>query len=154
MQLSTIQDVARQIYLGININENDFDSNNRTLGSILLEAEKIIPDFKSYNQKLLDRNSGKYHITVFNAAECGKFPALLQTAGYKLKNESITFKGIGSLQQDAMTTWFIVVDSAVLNSARTGATLQPKDLHITIAFTDKDLFKGRKNVCDILNYNI
>ena len=51
MQLSTIQDVARQLYLGININSTDFDSSNRTFGSILLKAEKLIPDFANYNKK-------------------------------------------------------------------------------------------------------
>lgn len=153
MQLTTIQDVARQLYLGININENDFDSNNRTFGSILIQAEKLIPDFQNYNQKLLDRNHGKYHITVFNAAECGKQPLLLTYDKMLVKNTSITFKGIGNLKQDNMTTWFVVVDSPVLNSLRTDNDFLEKDLHITIAFTDKDLFKGRKNVCENLKFH-
>lgn len=153
MQLSTIQDVARQLYLGININSTDFDSNNRTFGSILLEAEKLIPDFANYNKKLLDRNDGKYHITIFNVAECGKYPVLLSLENLQVKNASILFKGIGSLKQDNLTTWFVVVESPVLNSLRSDANMYDRDLHITIAFTDKDLFKGRKNVPDVLQFN-
>jgi len=153
MQLVTIQDVARQLYLGINIKDNDIDSNNRTFGSILLQAEKIIPNFKFCNQNLLNRNYGKYHITVFSVSECGKNSSLLELQNAQIKNSSLTFKGVGSIRQDNMITWFVVVESPVLNKLRNDAELLDKDLHITIAFTDKDLFKGRKNVPDVLKFS-
>lgn len=154
MQITQIQDVALKLYLGININESEADSNNLLFGKILRVAESIIPDFKICNERLLDRNRDKYHITIFNAAECAKTPILLQTVtGLLVKNSSITFKGIGSLSQDDMTTYYVVLESPVLNALRNDANLEPKDFHITIGFTHKDLFKGRKNEPNIVQFN-
>ncbi len=149
MKLTTIYDTARQLYLAIDIVSTDYDSVNRIFGEILIEAEKVIPDFPTYNQKLLDRNNGHYHITVFSVAECGKFPQLMSLENLQLKNSNLLFKGIGSLVQkdttETMTTWYIVVECPVLDMLRQNENLPTKDFHITIAFTHKDLFKGRKN---------
>jgi hypothetical protein len=145
MKIDTIQDTARQLYLGIDVNLSTTDSNNRTFGEVLLTANEHIPDFEMCNERLLDRNMGHYHITIFNVAETAKIPALNVVQGMLLKNTSITFKGIGSLEQDGMITYFVIVESAILNKFRTDINLPEKDLHITIGFTHKDLFKGRKN---------
>lgn len=154
MQISKIQDIALQLYLGISINESEADSNNLLFAKILRIAKSTITDFKLFNQKLLERNRDKYHITIFNAAECAKLPILLQNVtGLNIKNSSLTFKGIGSLSEGDMITYYVVVDSPVLNALRNDANLPPKDFHITIGFTHKDLFKGRKNEPNIIEFN-
>jgi len=154
MQITQIQDTALKLYLGIHINESEADVNDLLFGKILTLAADTIPDFKMCNERLLDRNRDKYHITIFNAAECAKTPILLQNVtGLLVKNSSITYKGLGSLEQDGMITYYVVVDSPVLNALRSDANLLPKDFHITIGFTHKDLFKGRKNEPNVLQFN-
>lgn len=156
MQITQIQDTSLKLYLGIEIENSQIDSNNLQFSKILHVAESIpmIQNFAECNKRLLERNRDKYHITIFNAAECAKFPSLLINAtGLLVKDSSITFKGIGSISQDDMTTYFIVVYSPVINKLRTDANLPEKDLHITIGFTHKDLFKSRKNEPNLIQFN-
>ena len=153
MQITQIQDTSLKLYLGIEIESTQLDSNDLQFDKILKTAESTIQNFADYNKKLLERNRDKYHITIFNAAECAKFPSLLINAtGLHVKDSSITFKGIGSISQDDMTTYFIVVYSPVINKLRTDANLPEKDLHITIGFTHKDLFKSRKNEPNLIQF--
>lgn len=149
MELKLIQDINRNLYLGIDVALTQEDSKGTSFESLLQLATKLIPNFEQLNQKLLARNDNQYHITVFNTMEFGKHEHLQALNGNLLKDSSITFKGIGSLSQDNMTTYFVVIDSAVLNNLRINENISQKDLHITIGFTHKDLFKGNKNNCNI-----
>ncbi len=140
MQLQKIQDVLGNDYIAIVIDGNFIEE-------IITGLNDKISDFDKYNQKLLDRNHGTYHITVFNVMECQKNPECLHYAGTVI-NDTI-FKGVGSIEKNGQTTMFIVVDSNGIQKIRCNAGFAEKDLHITVGFTDKDLFHARKNECNV-----
>lgn len=149
MKIEYILDVLGNKYIGININPSIPDKTGLTLNNILEVGLTEIPYFSDRAENLLNRNSNKYHLTIFNAAECntGKIPDNL--IGTKITPDKMTYKGIGSISQDEKTTYFVVVDCPILNDIRYAHGFKNKDLHITIAFTHKDLFGQRKNIPNI-----
>lgn len=145
MKLEILKDVVGNDYVGINIPSNQV---SRYLS--LMNG-----DFKPFNEKLLERNSGHYHITVFNVMECQANPNHLKRAGLKIEDNDVVMTGVGSIEiekkGEIMKTFFIPIYSPFLNDLRSQLGLKEKDLHITIGFTHKDLFHARKNECNIIN---
>lgn len=143
MELQKIQDALGNDYVAIIVDD-------KLIADIISGLNDRITDFDQYNQKLLERNHGTYHITVFNVAECKKSPDCFRYAGTVVND--VVFKGIGSIEKDSNTTMFIVVESDTLQSVRCDAGLADKDFHITVGFTVKDLFHARKNECNVVTF--
>jgi hypothetical protein len=143
MQLQKIQDVLGNDYIAIVVD-------GKSIEDIINGMNDKITDFDKYNEKLLERNHGTYHITVFNVMECKKNPDCLHYAGTVVSDA--IFKGIGSIEKNGQTTMFIVVESDTIQALRCDAGFPDKDLHVTIAFTDKDLFHARKNECNVVTF--
>jgi len=137
MKLEIIKDVFNNSYIGVIIKEEQI----KKYIDKMLELDN---NFVQYNEKLLIRNYGHYHITVFNVAECKTNPDLFKTLGTNISND-LFISGVGSIQQDINKTFFIVVNSPKLSQLRIDNNLNDKDFHITIGFTKKDLFNDRKN---------
>lgn len=143
MKLRIIKDVNDNPYIGVIVNDMNLDFKN-----LLKLSFKTIDDFAAHNNRLLLRNNNHYHITVFNAMECSKFPTLLFYNDVNIYD--IKLKGVGSIKQKKMETYFIPCVSTQLNDLLKSVDLKPKDFHITIGFTDKDLFGQRKNESNII----
>jgi hypothetical protein len=150
LQLRYIKDVIGNPYIGFVVPLNMPDKNGMTLLELLATAWDTIPDFPDSNTNLLVRNHGVYHITMFNVMEMKqktitdiKIDELIRYGSHMFE-----YKGIGSITKGDMSTYYVVVDSEEMNIERNIVGLPPRDLHITIGFTHKDLFTERKNVAN------
>ena len=145
--LTVLKDINGTPYLGIKLMPKD----DLLLQHFLDIANIDIADFDVLNQKLLKRNGGDYHVTVFNVPEYNiKFTdgiALHYLQGLQIPD--LKMLGIGSINKNDMYTYYIVCQSDTINKIRLTLGYSVKDLHITIGYTDKDLFHARKNVCNI-----
>jgi len=144
MIISTIRDINNNTYIAIDIELNMLDKNGISLFDMISIADDKITDFERCNMNLLERNSGSYHITIFNVMECGKYYIDKDIIGKTYNSNDLEYKGIGSISKDNNTTYFVVVESEAINANRTDMGLKKRDLHITIGFTQKDLFNERK----------
>lgn len=141
--LVVLQDVNKQPYLGIN-----FDI---TVANNFVQTLISLDIIKSQDHKNLRERNGDYHpfhITILNVPEFSKVPYDFTLNGIDI--DDITVKGCGSISKDDMTTYFIVVESLSINKFRNKYGFKDKDLHVTVAFTHKDLFHDRKNITNIL----
>ena len=151
MKLQYLYDIFNNKYIGLDIKLNATDINGLSLNNLLNIASNKIINFNNCNDKLLIRNNNKYHITIFNVAEYNKNKKIDKFIGLTINN--IEFLGIGSINKKDKETYFIVVKINILQSLRKTLNLKSKDLHITIGFTDKDLFNKSKNICNIYSIN-
>lgn len=150
MQFQFIKDIFGTNYIGIDIKFSTTDKNGVQFIDLLTKADKLVDNFFEYHEKLLTRNHNKYHMTVFSVMEYIKNSSTDDIVGSTVNAESIEFKGIGSITKDDKTTYFVVVESELINKVRIANGLEPKDLHVTIAYTHKDLFHDRKTNTNIL----
>lgn len=151
MKLDIIQDVNGNDYYSVIIDRFDDDKNYKNFMNVLLDFFLKIDNANIYNEKLLKRNHDIYHLTVLNVPEYNK----VKNDNINLpvgKFTDIIFTGIGSISKDNKTTYFVTCVSKQLNDIRNLLNLKPKDFHITLGFTNKDLFHDRKNVPNIISY--
>lgn len=144
MKIQFIKDTLGNPYIGVDINPTLPDKNGLTLNDILEVGLTEIPYFSDRNEYLLNRNSNKYHLTVFNVAEYGTNKIHDDIVGTEVFQQHIEYIGIGSIYKDTNITYFVVVKCQYLNDIRYTYGFTDKDLHITIAFTHKDLFNASK----------
>jgi hypothetical protein len=149
MILQFLLDVFSKVYVGIDVGLTIPDRNGLTLNDMLERAAVDIPNFSECNQNLLNRNSGKYHITVFSVMEYSQHKVDPDIIGSNYDNTKFEYKGIGSISKGDMTTYFVVVDSDAINAVRVDAGYPVKELHVTIGFTHKDLFHEPKSVTNV-----
>jgi 2H phosphodiesterase-like protein len=147
MIFSFIKDIFSNNYIAIDIGLDTIDKNGVSFYDLTLKALEKIDDFNVLENNLLKRNNGKYHLTVFSVPEYAKNESVDDIVGSVITE--IEFKGIGSITKNDHTTYFVVVDCPFINKLRSIYSFQPKDLHITIGFNNKDLFHERKNVCNV-----
>lgn len=95
-----------------------------------------------------NRDNGEYHITLITPPEFRK----LKKAGKfidldKVDSFHIDFVGVGTVEdiENDKQAWFVVGKSDEVNSWRNKLGLPYKDLHITLAFRNGDVFNFRKN---------
>lgn len=149
MKIQKIKDINNNNYIGIDINPINRDINGVSLSDILSKFISLIDDPFNKLINLLNRNNGKFHITIMNVPEFNRKQDSKSVIGNDIND--IIFKGIGSITKDDMVTYFIIVESNMLNSIRQQFDLTQKDFHITIGFSHKDLFNSRKNIPNIFS---
>lgn len=145
-----IKDIYDNPYYAIDVLVDSVDNNGTSFNELLNKFLELVPNAVDFNNKLLKRNSNAYHITILNVPE---YNIVLKSNEINelptIKIDDIVFKGIGSITDSDMVTYYVVVDSLTLNLVRGVCNMKQKDLHITIGFSDKDLFKKRKNVTNV-----
>lgn len=150
--LTVLKDINNASYLGIKLTPKD----TLLLQHFLDIANVEIDNFDALNQKLLKRNNGDYHVTVFNVMDYNiNFQdniGLHYLQGLQIHD--LKMLGIGSINKNDMYTYYIVCQSDTIDKIRLTLGYSVKDLHITIGYTDKDLFHARKNVCNIFTFDI
>ena len=114
------------------------------------EGTRSIPEIDTDewfdNQQKRDHNL--WHITLFTPNECKNNPRLFEAT--KNEIDDITFKGIGAIARNEQSTFYILLESIQLQLLRNIYSLPPKDFHITIAFSHKDLFHQIKDESTLL----
>lgn len=150
MTTQIIKDIYDNPYYAIDVLVDSVDNNGTSFNELLKKFLELVPNAVDFNNKLLKRNNNTYHITILNVPE---YNIVLKSNEINelptIKIDDIVFKGIGSITDGDMVTYYVVVDSSTLNLVRSVCNMKQKDLHITIGFSDKDLFKKRKNVTNV-----
>jgi len=151
MTTKFLTDVNGSPYIGTTVPLNMSDRNHVSLSGLLkiVEDRKLITDFGACNRNLLKRNAGEYHITVFNVMEWNKGRIHGDVIGELVRTPDFRYLGVGSISDGERTTYFIPVESAILDSIRESYGYEKRHMHITIGFTSKDLFHAPKNVANI-----
>lgn len=84
----------------------------------------------------------RYHFTAVNPDEMKRLhsSATEEPLDFKLK-----LLGVGRVQEGENEAWFVVCSSPELSAWREKQGLPPKDLHITLGFSPKDIHSQRKD---------
>ena len=150
MTTQIIKDVYNNPYYAIDVLVDSVDNNGTSFNELLKKFLELVPNAVDFNKKLLKRNNNAYHITILNVPE---YNIVLKSNEINelptIKIDDIVFKGIGSITEGDMVTYYVVVDSLTINLLIDVYNIKQKDLHITMGFSDKDLFKKRKNVTNV-----
>lgn len=96
---------------------------------------------------LIDR--GEYHITLISPPEMRALNKarnmVWDTHDTYLISGAPKYRGLGKVTQGTNSAYFIVVDWPGAQEMRARWGLPPKDLHVTIGFTEKDILDVPKN---------
>lgn len=141
------KDILGSNFLGITINPGVVSQSLQTMKEILGEqSDKFI-------KSQVDRDGGKYHITVMNVSEfnsltnkfgADKFVNSLD-AVFDYPIDDIKFMGLGKAEKANNKAFFVVVKSEKLDQIRDKYGLEKKDFHITLGFYPRDVHGVRKN---------
>lgn len=141
MKIEKIKDVNGMPYLSLELGLDSVDSDGKSLRSMYELYKANVKDHELMTDNLMIRNGYKYHITVFNVAECMKMSPIHMGLLLDYNIDDLKFLGVGSVKDNEV--WFVVVESEQLNILR---TFYPKrDLHVTLGFKHKDYFKEPKD---------
>ena len=146
VRLEYIKDTIGNNYVGVNIYQE-------TTYPYLNQLEEILDDeFETYRKCQIDRDHGKFHITVINPMEynrlCKEYgmDKVVNTLEKYFEMEfDVTLMGLGKASRNENTAYFVVVNSDELAEIRKIFKLPIQDFHITLAFKFRDVFGVRKN---------
>lgn len=130
------------------------------LGVYLAQLEHILgEDFSAFRENQAIRDHHTFHMTLVNPYE---FQTLTKTINYG-DVFSVTLFGLGKVVKanknikeekneaentkvnKMKTTYFVVAQSSEAQYFRQKLLLQPKDFHVTLGFSPKDVYGVRKN---------
>ena len=137
------------------------DSRGNAYPAIKIDAVEIEPylddlktalgdDYDRFTGNQQYRDRGAYHLTF---APVFEFQQLHPTEQDMLVGQkvSLDFLGVGAVSECPNQAFFVVVESAELLSLRHVCGLPPKDFHITLGFSERDVHSKRKNAETLLN---
>jgi len=121
----------RNGYLGVPVDKPILDADDQAL----------LP------QGLLNR--GEYHITIVSPPEMRQ---LKKTKGWVFDQDDVYlipgsphYRGLGKVTEGSNAAYFMIVDWPGAQQVRAEWGLSPKDLHVTMGFTEKDILNVPKN---------
>jgi hypothetical protein len=113
---------------------------------LYLPAERpaLSPDEEELIKGL--KNRGEYHITIISAEEVAKLPPDTFEKGtrYEIPGEPVE-RGLGKVQQGNDVVYFMVIDWPEAQQFRASYGLPPRDFHITMGYSNKDIHYVPKN---------
>ena len=134
-------------FIGIKIQQNEIEPFLGQLEEILGES------YEEYRSNLLKSTDGQFYIEVIDDIEykdlssrlgIDKFVNSLDHI-FKVPFDDIKLMGLGRAQKNENVSYFVVVNSELLNEVRRKYDLDQKDFHITLGFRHKDVQGVRKN---------
>lgn len=146
--ITHLRDILGNNYLGLDIPVSVVQPHLNELRDILGEE-----DYIKFTENQIKRDGGHYHITVINVMDhnrlskqmgIDKFVNSLDPI-FKYPIDDLKLLGVGRAQKNENTAFFIVCDSAKLDSVRSRYELQKQDFHVTLGFHWKDVFGVPKN---------
>ena len=149
-------------------NSNRFQSKSNKVGAFTYSSNKLLnivdsylinPEFKiieNINKAILNyyttRTFGN-HITIIDSKEVN----YLKSKGLKIPpladiefSEDFEVLGLGSVNQGSNSVFYLVINWQWAQDFRKSFGLDYKDLHVTVAFTENDIFDVPKNEKTIL----
>lgn len=134
-EISVLEDTIGEKYLGCSFLHSEL--------KIHLKRFQILePNFEEYLFNRIYRDGLNYHMTIMNTSECRKSIDFLK---YENETLDVELLGVGKVSDLKSTAYFIVCESQIAQDIRKTFNLSEKDLHITLGFDPKDVFKSRKN---------
>lgn len=144
-----IKDVFGSNFLGIKFSIDEVIPFLDLLYEYLDNSE----NYKLYTENQKKRDNNSYHLTIVSVPELEQS---IKKFGYEIfnkKTEAISeyeisdlkMKGIGKAESNENAVYFIICGSDELNIIRAAFDLPEKDLHITLGFNPRDVFKQPKN---------
>ena len=152
MRIEYIKDINGQNYLAIKVELSNKPFLDR------LESE-LGEDFLLYTGNQIERDGGKYHITVINVMDYGrlvkslgmdKFVSALQPI-LEYEIDDLDMLGVGKAESKGNTSYFVVCESDKLDAVRTRFGLPKQDFHITLGFDKRDVFGVTKDANTLLD---
>jgi hypothetical protein len=145
--LTYLKDSQGDNYLGIKINQTKIDTFLEKLKDILGDK------FDKFRNNQIQRDNGTLHITVINVSEYNRKSQELGIDKFinsidsimKVDFDDIRFMGLGKVQKNENSDYFVIVRSELLEEVREKYDLEPKDFHITLGFFPRDIHGVRKN---------
>lgn len=150
MKLEVIKDVIGQPYLVV---KYSIENRNYTqIFNLIRKLKYYINDDDNFlnivNNHTKRDGLCQWHITLFNAIECKQYPELLKLEGFEVND--VNLLGVGTISKDNNHTYYIVCESKELIDLYKSKINKNKYLHITIGFTNKDIFNKPKDVSTLL----
>lgn len=146
-KIEYLKDVMGSNYLGIVINPGVVSNYMESMKEILGD------EYQKYIKSQIDRDGGKYHITVINVMEFNQLTvnygvdkfvnSLDKIFDYPI--DDVKFMGLGKAEKSGNKSYFVVIKSDKLDQVRDRYNLEKKDFHITLGFFPRDVHGVRKN---------
>jgi hypothetical protein len=142
-----LKDTLGSNFLGVKIFEPQIEPYMDRLKKILGE------EFEKYKENKLVADKGEYFIEVISVFE---YDNLVREKGmdefinsldsvFSYEIDDIRFLGLGRVQLNSNTSYFIIINSDKLSDIRQKYDLPVTDFHVTIGFKWKDVKGVRKN---------
>lgn len=120
------------------------------LSVYLKQMEKLLGnDFTSYRKNQALRDHHTFHITLVNPYELQTLNKDIEFGG----KFSVSLLGLGRVEKDDKTTYFVVAKSPQAQFFRQKLTLNPKDFHVTLGFKSQDVFGVSKDETSLIDHN-
>ena len=134
-KIEILFDIYRHPYLGLRFYPYELEEALNCFRQLVGKE-----DFEIYSHYRQLRDGDNYHITFAPRFE---YEQLGSVEGIVVE---VKFQGIGKIEQEKKTTFFIIAQSEDLNQIRRQAGLEPKDFHLTLGFNPKDIYGVSKGI--------
>lgn len=142
VKLVHLQDNQGLKYIGGIVKEED-------LQPYLTQMKKqLTTHFTDYRQHQINRDHGKFHMTLINPYEYKEIDQSKVTLGETI---TITLKGLARVSTENKEAYFVVVQSNTAQLHRKQLGLKAKDFHVTLGFKPQDVYGVSKGVERLIN---
>jgi len=152
LKVTILQDNQGQKYLGALVNRAD-------LLPYLTQLKKLLAkDFNQYRALQAARDHQLLHLTILSPKEYQLADkAIVEKLLSPDFNQSfssqlnVTLLGLGKVEQDNKTSFFVVAQSGDAQLIRQRFLLAAKDFHITLGFNPSDIYGVKKDHSTLIN---
>ncbi len=151
--IEILKDSIGQEYLGIKYSEYELNNYINSWKELFIsdKDKNLLLDMIANR---FNRDGNEYHITIFNVMEFEKMKKtfcvpkldnILSTIIY-----DINIEGIGKGIKNDNQTYFLIVNSKIINDIRENYGMNPNYLHITLGFDKKDVHGVDKGISSLI----
>lgn len=146
LKLTKLKDNQGQVYLGAIVSRAE-------LSLYLIALEQLLDDdFQKYRALQVARDHQLFNMTLLTPREyqlvdkalVEKLLALDFNSNFS-SQLNVALLGLGKVEQDNKTTFFVVVQSNDAQLIRQRFLLKNKDLHVTLGFNPNDIYDVKKD---------
>jgi hypothetical protein len=151
LSITTLEDNQGQKYLGALVTRADLLAYLTQLQQILMD------DFNEYRALQAARDHHSFHLTLlspneYQLADKKIIETLIKpdVNNFLSGQFNVTLLGLGKVEQDDKTSFFVVAQSADAQLIRQRFILPAKDFHITLGFNPSDIYGVNKSSSTLL----
>ncbi|WP_448211143.1 hypothetical protein [Colwellia sp. MEBiC06753] len=141
-----LTDNAGLTYVGATVDQTAVAQYLTRLNQILQQ------DFQRFRQNQINRDHGKFHITLVNPFEIKELTDFQVQSLVDGKHQfEFDIIDLGMVKNETGSAYFVVAESESAEALRKGLQLSAKDFHITLGFAPKDVHGVAKDRTTIVN---